>query len=75
MCRSRGAVLVVAKLDRLSRNVPFLRSLIDAGADVTFCDMPDLPAGVMGRFLLTQMAAVAEMEAGLTSEPTRAALV
>ena len=73
-CRSRGATLVVAKLDRLSRNVPFLRSLTDAGVDVIFCDMPNLPAGAMGRFLLTQMAAVAELEAGLTSERTKAAL-
>lgn len=73
-CRTKGAVLVVAKLDRLSRNVPFLRSLTDAGVDVQFCDMPHLPAGAMGRFLLTQMAAVAELEAGLTSERTKAAL-
>ena len=65
---------MVAKLDRLARNLPFLRSLIDGGVDVAFCDMPNLPPGAMGRFLLTQMAAVAELEAGLIGERTKAAL-
>jgi DNA invertase Pin-like site-specific DNA recombinase len=39
-----------------------------------FCDLPQVPAGAMGRFLLTQMASVAELEAGLISERTKAAL-
>lgn len=69
-----GAVLLVAKLDRLARNLPFLRSLIDGGVDVAFCDMPHIPPGATGRFLLSQMALVAELEAGLTSERTKAAL-
>lgn len=72
--KATGAVLLVAKLDRLARNLPFLRSLIDGGVDVAFCDMPHVPPGAMGRFLLTQMAAVAELEAGLVSERTKAAL-
>jgi len=41
---------------------------------VVFCDLPQVPPGPMGRFLLTQMAAVAELEAGLTGQRTRAAL-
>jgi DNA invertase Pin-like site-specific DNA recombinase len=69
-----GATLVVAKLDRLARDVKFLLTLIDGGADVVFCDLPTLPAGPVGRFMLTQMAAVAELEAGLISQRTRAAL-
>ena len=73
-CRRTGAVLLVAKLDRLSRNLPFLRSLIDGDIGVAFGDMPHVPAGAMGRFILTQMAAVAELEAGLISERTKAAL-
>lgn len=73
-CRRTGATLLVAKLDRLSRNVLFLRTLIDSGVDVVFCDLPHVPAGAMGRFLLTQMASVAELEAGLVSERTKAAL-
>ena len=63
-----------AKLDRLSRNVPFLRALIASDVDLVFCDLPNVPPGAMGRFLLTQMASVAELEAGLTSERTKAAL-
>jgi len=39
-----------------------------------FTDLPQVPPGAMGRFFLTMMAAVAEFEAGLTSERTRAAL-
>ncbi len=43
-------------------------------AGVVFCDLPTVPAGPVGRFLVTQMAAVAELEAGLISQRTRAAL-
>lgn len=73
-CRKTGATLLVAKVDRLARNLPFLRSLIDSGVDVVFCDMPDIPAGAVGRFMLSQLALVAELEAGLISDRTKAAL-
>src|SRR6478672_4248158 len=69
-----GATLVFAKLDRLTRNVDLLRTLVASGVDLVFCDLPHVPAGAMGRFLLTQMASVAELEAGLISERTKAAL-
>lgn len=39
-----------------------------------FCDLPTVPAGPVGKFLVTQMAAVAELEAGLISQWTQAAL-
>src|SRR3954471_6836097 len=68
------AKLVFAKLDRLTRNVDLLRSLVASGVDLVFCDLPHVPPGAMGRFLLTQMASVAELEAGLISERTKAAL-
>src|SRR5882757_6520998 len=42
--------------------------------DLVFCDLPSVPPGAMGRFLLTQMASVAEREAGLIGERTKAAL-
>lgn len=71
--KRQKAVLLVAKLDRLARNAKFLLTLIDSGADVAFADMPQV-SGPMGRFIITQMAAVAELEAGLTSERTKAAL-
>ena len=70
-----GATVVFAKLDRLTRNVDLLRALVSSDVDLVFCDLPHVPPGAMGRFLLTQMASVAELEAGLTSERTKAALV
>jgi DNA invertase Pin-like site-specific DNA recombinase len=73
-CRVHRAVLVVAKIDRLARNAAFLTGLIDSGVDVLFCDLPHIPAGATGRFMLQQMASVAELEAGLISERTKAAL-
>lgn len=73
-CRARRATLVIAKLDRLTRDTKFLLNLVDGGADVLFCDLPQVPAGPMGRFMLTQMAAVAELEAGLISKRTKDAL-
>ena len=72
-CKKHKAKLVVAKLDRLSRNVSFLLKLIDAGVEVLFADLPELN-GAMGRFMLITMASVAELEAGLISERTKAAL-
>jgi DNA invertase Pin-like site-specific DNA recombinase len=63
-CKKQKAKLVVAKLDRLSRNVRFLITLIDSGVEVLFGDLPDV-TGAMGRFILIGMANVAELEAGL----------
>lgn len=74
LCRALRATLVVAKLDRLARNQTFLMSLVDSSVDVVFCDLPNIPTGATGRFILQQMAGVAELEAGMISERTRAAL-
>jgi DNA invertase Pin-like site-specific DNA recombinase len=71
--RVHGARLVVAKVDRLTRNVAFLMAILDSGVPVHFCDLPAV-SGPTGRFLLSTMAAVAELEAGLISERTKAAL-
>lgn len=65
--------LVVAKVDRLARNVRFLEEILGSGVEVIFCDIPQVQ-GAMGRFILQQMAAVAQLEAGLISERTKAAL-
>ena len=65
--------LVVAKVDRLARNVAFLEAILASGLEVVFCDIPQVQ-GAMGRFILQQMAAVAQLEAGLISERTKAAL-
>ena len=72
-CKKHKAKLVVAKLDRLSRNAGFLLTLLDSGVEVLFADMPHIP-GAMGKFVVGIMAQVAELEAGLISERTKAAL-
>jgi DNA invertase Pin-like site-specific DNA recombinase len=69
MCRQTGAKLLIAKLDRLARNVAFLSSLMEG--DVEFLAL-DLPGA--NRFTLHIMAAVAEQEARATGERTKAAL-
>jgi DNA invertase Pin-like site-specific DNA recombinase len=64
-----GAVLVIAKLDRLARNVHFISGLMEAKVDFRACDFPDA-----NRLTLHVMAAVAEHEAEMISARTRAAL-
>lgn len=65
--------LIVAKVDRLTRSVAFLSRLLESGVEVRFCDLPQIE-GPAGRFMLNQMVAVAELEAGLISARTKAAL-
>lgn len=69
-----GGTLIVARLDRLARNAHFLLGLVEAGVTVAFCDLPDLPPGPTGKFMLTMLAAVAELEGGLISSRTKQAL-
>lgn len=64
-----GSRLVIAKLDRLSRNVAFLAALQDSGAKFTAADMPEAD-----EFTVHILAAVAQRERKLTSERTKAAL-
>src|SRR5262249_21289620 len=71
--RVRQVPLVVAKVDRLTRSVAFLSRLLEAGVDVRFADLPMIE-GATGKFLLEQMAAVAELEARMISARTKAAL-
>ena len=75
-CRARSATLIIAKLDRLARNTAFLLSVVEGcgEAGVVFCDLPQVPPGPMGKFFVTLMAAVAELEAGMISARTKAAL-
>ena len=73
MCRAHRAALVVAKVDRLARSQSFLSRILEAGVEVRFCDLPQIE-GPTGRFLLQSMMAVAELEAGMISARTKAAL-
>lgn len=68
-CRQNGYTLVVAKLDRLARNVAFISQLMESGVDFIACDMP-----AANRLVLHIMAAVAEEEARLISQRTKEAL-
>jgi len=67
--RQHKAVLLVAKLDRLARNVSFLANLLEAGVDFRACDNPHAT-----RLTIHILAAVAEEEARAISERTKAAL-
>lgn len=41
MCKRTGATLLIAKLDRLARNVHFVNGLIETGVDFIAADMPN----------------------------------
>jgi DNA invertase Pin-like site-specific DNA recombinase len=68
-CRLTGATLIVAKLDRLSRNAAFLMTLRDSGADFVAADLPDANTMTVGI-----MALVAQHEREAISARTKAAL-
>ncbi|MEQ8393957.1 recombinase family protein [Thalassobaculum sp.] len=68
-CRKQSARLIIAKLDRLARNVAFVSGLMESGVDFVACDMP-----TANRLTIHILAAVAEHEREMISERTRAAL-
>nr|WP_022821650.1 recombinase family protein [Hymenobacter norwichensis] len=69
LAQRQGAVLVIAKLDRLSRNVAFIASLMESGVEFVACDQPQA-----NKFTLHIFAALAEQERDMISERTRRAL-
>jgi len=69
LCKVSGATLVIAKLDRLSRNAAFLLSLRDAGVKFVAADMPEANSTVVGI-----MAVLAQDERERISARIKAAL-
>jgi DNA invertase Pin-like site-specific DNA recombinase len=68
-CKLTKATLIVAKLDRLARNVAFVSSLMESGVDFVAVDFPEA-----NRLTIHILAAVAEHEAGMISARTKVAL-
>jgi len=68
-CRRSKATLVVAKLDRLSRNVEFLARVMNSAVEFVACDNP-----AANRLTLHILSAVAEAEAVAVSTRTKVAL-
>lgn len=69
LCRIHRARLLVAKLDRLARNVAFISALMEAGVEFEAIDLPQA-----NRLTIHVMAAMAEYEAAAISARTKAAL-
>ncbi|ANY87998.1 MULTISPECIES: recombinase family protein [Pseudomonas] len=68
-CRKHGATLVIAKLDRLARNVHFVSGLMESRVRFVACDMPEA-----NELTIHIMAAFAEHEAKRISQRTKEAL-
>jgi DNA invertase Pin-like site-specific DNA recombinase len=69
LCRVHNATLIIAKLDRLARNVAFISNLMESGVEFTAVDFPQA-----NRLTVHILAAVAEHEAAMISARTKAAL-
>lgn len=68
-CKRQHATLIIAKLDRLARNVAFISTLMEAGVEFRAADMPNAD-----NFMLHVYAAMAQEEGRRISERTKAAL-
>jgi len=68
-CKKNDATLLVARLDRLSRNAAYSLAIFESGVKVHIADMPNL-----GLVAFATMAAVAQVEAENISKNTKAAL-
>ena len=69
-CKRQKATLVIAKLDRLARNVHFVSGLMESGVDFIACDNPHA-----NRLMVHMLAAFAEHERDLISQRTKEGLL
>lgn len=67
LCRKTNSILIVAKLDRLSRNVAFTSRLLESDVEIVFCAQAN-------RLILHIISSIAEYEANLISQRTRQSL-
>lgn len=67
--KETNSKLIIAKLDRLSRNASFIFTLRDSGVDFVCADMPDANTLTIGL-----LSVLAQEEAERTSERTKSAL-
>ena len=68
-CKKHKATLIIARLDRLARNVAFISNLLESRVDFVAVDMPEA-----NRLTIHILAAVAEHEREMISKRTKAAL-
>ena len=68
-CKRNNCALVIAKLDRLARDVEFCFKVVNTGIEIHFVDMPQMNTLLLGVF-----ASVAQYERELTSDRTAKAL-
>lgn len=68
-CKKHGATLLIAKLDRLARNVHFVSGLIESGCDFVAVDMPGA-----NKVMIQMHAVMSEWERDQISARTKAAL-
>ncbi len=68
-CKKTGATLLIAKLDRLARNVHFVSGLLETGVDFVAADMPNA-----NKVMIQMYAVMSEWERDHISELTKSAL-
>ncbi|MBE0688947.1 MAG: recombinase family protein, partial [Anaerolineae bacterium] len=68
-CKQHGATLIIAKLDRLARNVHFVSGLLETGVDFVAADMPEA-----NKVMIQMHAVMSEWERDQISTRTKAAL-
>jgi len=69
-CKRNSATLLIAKLDRLARNVHFVSGLLETGVDFIACDMPNA-----NKTMIQMFSVMAEWERDAISARTKAALM
>ncbi|MDO1451316.1 recombinase family protein [Rhodocytophaga aerolata] len=69
LANQKGATLLIAKLDRLSKNLTFISSIMDSGVNFLCCDLPEA-----NEFTIHIFAALAQQERKMISARTKVAL-